>query len=47
MGGERGGIEELGDGFAGEIWCGDFFEDNAGTRGAAKGDDDDMAGDEL
>ncbi len=47
VGGERGGIEELGDGFAGEIWCGDFFEDDAGARGAAKRDDDDVAGDEL
>ena len=43
MGGERSGVEEFGDGFAGEGGLFDAFEDEAGASGAAEGNDDDVA----
>jgi len=41
--GERSGVEELGDGLAGEGGFCNFFKDDAGARGAAEGNGDDVA----
>ena len=47
MGGERGDVEEFGDGFAGEGRFWNFFEDNASARRFAEGDGDEMTGFEV
>lgn len=46
MRGERGLIEEAGDGFTSEGGPFDLLKDDAGARGAAKGNEDDVAGGE-